>query len=55
MAQCITEDQVQWAQHQHQVEYSKVKDYQDIWDVETVTIQNLEVVRSRYGQERNIS
>ena len=30
---CITEDQVQWDQHQLQVEFSKVKNYQDIWDV----------------------
>ena len=32
MVQCITEDQVQWDQHQHQVEYLKVKNYQDIWE-----------------------
>ena len=32
MVQCITEDQVQWDQHQHQVEYSKVKNFQDIWE-----------------------
>ena len=29
---CIIEDQVQWDQHQHQVEYLKVKNYQDIWE-----------------------
>ena len=32
MVQCITEDQVQWDLHQHQVEYLKVKNYQDIWE-----------------------
>ena len=42
---CIIEDQVQWDQHQHQVEYLKVKNYQDIWEELTVTIQNLDVVR----------
>ena len=31
MVQCIIEDQVQWVQHQLQVEFSKVKNYQDIW------------------------
>ena len=45
MVLCITEDQVQWDLHQHQVEYSKVKNFQDIWEVVTITIQNLEVVR----------
>ena len=29
---CIIEDQVQWDQLQHQVEYLKVKDFQDIWE-----------------------
>ena len=33
MVLCIIEDQVQWDLHQHQVEYSKVRNYQDIWDV----------------------
>ena len=32
MALCITEDQVQWDLHQHQVEYLKVKNFQDIWE-----------------------
>ena len=31
MVLCIIEDQVQWELHQHQVEYLKVKNYQDIW------------------------
>ena len=29
---CIIEDLVQWALHQHQVEFLKVKNYQDIWE-----------------------
>ena len=32
MVQCIIEDQVQWDLHQHQVEFLKVKTYQDIWE-----------------------
>ena len=32
MVLCIIEDQVQWDQHQHQVEYLKVKNFQDIWE-----------------------
>ena len=28
---CIIEDQVQWDQHQHQVEYSQERDFQDTW------------------------
>ena len=32
MVLCIIEDQVQWDLHQHQVEYLKVKNYQDIWE-----------------------
>ena len=32
MVQCTTEDQVQWDLHQHQVEYLKVKNFQDIWE-----------------------
>ena len=31
MVLCIIEDQVQWDQHLHQVEFSKVKNYQDTW------------------------
>ena len=31
MDQCIIEDQDQWDLVQHQEEYSKVKNYQDIW------------------------
>ena len=31
MVLCIIEDQVQWDQHLHQVEYLKVKNYQDTW------------------------
>ena len=45
MALCITEDQVQWDQHQHQVEYSKVKNLPGHMGRVTVTIQNLDVVR----------
>ena len=33
MALCITEDQVQWDLHQHQEEYSKERDFQDIWEL----------------------
>lgn len=29
---CIIEDLVQWDLHQHQVEFLKVKNYQDIWE-----------------------
>ncbi len=32
MVLCIIEDQVQWDQHQHRVEYLKVKNFQDIWE-----------------------
>ena len=32
MVLCIIEDQVQWDLHQHQVEYLKVKNFQDIWE-----------------------
>ena len=32
MVLCITEDQVQWDQQLLQVEYSKVKNYQDTWE-----------------------
>ena len=32
MVLCIIEDQVQWDLLQHQVEYLKVKNYQDIWE-----------------------
>ena len=32
MVLCTTEDQVQWDLHQHQVEYLKVKNFQDIWE-----------------------
>ena len=28
---CIIEDRVQWDQHQHQVEYSQGRDFQDTW------------------------
>lgn len=31
MVLCIIEDQVQWDQHLHQVEYLKVRNYQDTW------------------------
>ncbi len=41
----IIEDQVQWDLHQHQEEYLKEKNYQDIWEELTVTIQNLDVVK----------
>ena len=33
MVLCIIEDQVQWDQLQHQVEFSKVKNYQVIWEL----------------------
>ena len=42
---CIIEDQVQWDQHQHQVEYLKVKKLPGHMGKVTVTIQNLDVVR----------
>lgn len=32
MVLCIIEDQDQWDLHQLQVEFSKVKNYQDIWE-----------------------
>ena len=37
MVQCIIEDQVLWEQHQHQEEYLKVKNFQDVW--ETIQLQ----------------
>lgn len=45
MVLCIIEDQVQWDQHLHQVEYLKVKNYQDTWGVQKITIQNLEIIK----------
>ena len=34
-----------------QVEFIKERTYQDIWVMKTVTVQNLEIVKSRYGQK----
>ena len=42
---CIIEDQVQWDQHLHQVEYFKGKKLPGHMGVQKITIQNLEVVK----------
>ncbi len=55
MVLCIIEDQVQWDQHQLQVEFIKERTYQDIWVMKTVTVQNLEIVKVDMDKKRNIN